>query len=179
MIVRLLLLVAAAVAAAFPAYAQDPTAVQQLQQLERALEEGRARQQELARQAQRLTNELGSVRAQLVAAATAVQQQEQRVTELRGHLEALRAEDAAKSQLLEREQEDLASVLASLARTHRLVVAHEAVAAFGAGARRGGGVCVCGLGERVRKPRQFTPATQLFWKIDQNLKPGFISYQEV
>ena len=93
--------------------------MQQLQQLERALEEGRLRQQELARQAQRLANELGSVRAQLVAAATAVQQQEQRVTELRGHLEALRAEEAAKSQLLEREQEDLASVLASLARLSR------------------------------------------------------------
>lgn len=93
--------------------------MQQLQQLERALEEGRARQQELARQAQRLASELGSVRAQLVAAANAVQQQEQRVTELRGHLQSLRAEEAAKSQLLEREQEDLAAVLASLARLSR------------------------------------------------------------
>jgi septal ring factor EnvC (AmiA/AmiB activator) len=108
-----------ALAAAAPAYAQEPAAAQQLQQLERALEEGRARQLELARQAQRLAAELGTVRAQLVAAANSVQQEEQRVIELRAHLEALRAEETAKSQLLEREQEDLAAVLASLARLSR------------------------------------------------------------
>ena len=100
-------------------HAQDPGAMQQLQELERALEQGRARQQELARQATRLAQELGSVRAQLVAAASAVQQQELRISELRTHLEALRAEEAAKSRSLEREQEDLAQVLASLARLSR------------------------------------------------------------
>ena len=31
----------------------------------------------------------------------------------------------------------------------------------------------------VRKPRHSPDLGKLFWKVDQNLKPGFISYQEV
>ncbi len=106
---------------ALPAAAQEPLPgpLQQLQELERALEQSRLRQQELARQAARLAQELGTLRAQLVAAAEAVQQQEARITLINARLDVLRAEEATRSEALMREHRDLAVVLASLARLSR------------------------------------------------------------
>jgi septal ring factor EnvC (AmiA/AmiB activator) len=96
-----------------------PGPLQQLQELERALELSRQRQQELARQAARLAQELGTLRAQLVIAAEAVQVQEARITAITTRLEVLRVEEAARSEALVREHRDLAQVLASLARLSR------------------------------------------------------------
>ena len=106
---------------AVPVAAQEllPGPLQQLQELERALEQSRLRQQELARQAARLAQELGTLRAQLVAAAEAVQQQEARITLINARLDLLRAEEATRSEALMREHRDLAVVLASLARLSR------------------------------------------------------------
>lgn len=118
---RPLLVAAALVAlAGTPGAAQDaPGPLQQLQELERALEQSRVRQVALARQAARLAQELGTLRTQLVVAANAVQQQEVRVAGIAARLETLRAEEAAKSAALLHEQADLTQVLASLARLAR------------------------------------------------------------
>ncbi len=117
-------LVAAACAAALALSAsvaaqEPPTPLQQLQELERALEQGRARQQELARTAARLAQELGTLRAQLVTAADAVQQQEARITTSTTRLESLRVEENARETAWVRDQANLGQVLASLARLSR------------------------------------------------------------
>ncbi len=121
---RILLILTMLMALAAVAWGQDapaatPGPLQQLQELERALEQSRLRQQELARQAARLAQELGTVRAQLVAAAEAVQQQEARITLINARIDVLRAEEATRSEALTREHRDLAVVLASLARLSR------------------------------------------------------------
>ncbi|MSP21113.1 MAG: hypothetical protein EXQ93_06305 [Alphaproteobacteria bacterium] len=118
---RLLLVVAALLAAPIAsAQAQGgATPLQQLEELERALEQGRLRQQELARTAARLAQELGTVRAQLVNAADAVQQQETRIATSTARLETLRGEEAAREQAWTHDQANLGQVLASLARLAR------------------------------------------------------------
>ncbi|MBM3507923.1 MAG: hypothetical protein FJX64_09465 [Alphaproteobacteria bacterium] len=93
--------------------------LQQLQELERALEQGRQRQQELTRQAARLAQELGTLRARLVIAAEAVQLQEARITAISERLDTLRLDELTRSEALVREHRDLAQVLASLARLSR------------------------------------------------------------
>ena len=106
-----------------PAAAQDGAdrerQIQQLEELESALEEGRRRQQALAAEAERLARELVELRDELIAAAELVRGQEREITAITSRLAALQAEERAKAAAFERRRGELARVLASLARLSR------------------------------------------------------------
>ncbi len=100
---------------AAPAGAQD-TKSQELEDVERALEEDRGQAETLARQAEDLKLEIRALRADSIAAARKAQAQEARLSEIEARLAALERQEAAKRAKLEGRHAQLTGTLAALQR---------------------------------------------------------------
>ena len=110
------ILAAALVCALSTPSAAEESAREKLDRLERALEEGRSRQQSLERKATLLKREMTGLRQRLIAAAAAAQRQEEAVSELERRLAELTAQAAAKRADLARRRADLVATLGALER---------------------------------------------------------------
>ncbi len=100
--------------------AAEDGAGEQLQQLERALEEGLGRQRNLEHKASELKREVKALRGALIAAAASAQRHEEAVSGLERRLSELTAEAEAKNADLVRRRAELAATLGALQRLARL-----------------------------------------------------------
>lgn len=108
------LVLAALIAFASPAQASE--AETKLKNVERALEADRERQAVLAREAEALSKEVETLRAEMIEAAKAAQDREETVSALEAKLQALDAEEAVKAEALEAKRGLLAHLLGALTR---------------------------------------------------------------
>jgi septal ring factor EnvC (AmiA/AmiB activator) len=99
--------------------AADAPPQQQLEQVERSLEQSRARHDKLDADVARAQSEVADVKARLVRAAAAAQAQEDAVADLEGKFDDLRATERQKTANLERRRGELAATLSALARLTR------------------------------------------------------------
>jgi septal ring factor EnvC (AmiA/AmiB activator) len=88
----------------------------QLKEIERALEQGRKEQERLKQRSETLIGELARLQTDMVLAARAAQEQEDMLTQLETRLGELRAQDAAKSSVLEKRRDQMGGVLMALER---------------------------------------------------------------
>jgi len=109
------LVIALAVAPHAPAKAEQPSK-KQLDQIEREVREGQAREAELAGKAAALAKELATLRDQMVKSARAVQDRESQLTRLETELKGLSAKEAERNEALARGRAQLAETLAALER---------------------------------------------------------------
>ena len=100
-----------------PAQAQDE--LQRLDRLEEQLRQSRERQQQLGAEAERLIQELEELRDGMIVAAQEVLRLEGEATAIETRLGGMRAEEAVKAAAVQGQSEELAVVLASLARIAR------------------------------------------------------------
>ena len=100
-----------------PAGAQDE--LERLGRLEEQLRQSQLRQEQLRTEAERLAAELGGISADLIAAAEEVLRLEAKTTAIETRMAGLRAEEAARAALAQRQSGEVAAVLASLARLSR------------------------------------------------------------
>jgi septal ring factor EnvC (AmiA/AmiB activator) len=98
-----------------PAEAQD-TESQELQDVERALEQDRSRAEELARQAEALKREIRALRVESIAVADQAQSREGRLTEIESRLADLERQEATKRAQLRGRNHQLTGTLAALQR---------------------------------------------------------------
>ena len=111
-------LLAAAILAVWltsPAEAQD-TESQELQDVERALEQDRSRAEQLARQAEALKREIRALRVESIAVANQAQSREGRLTEIESRLADLERQEATKRAQLRSRNHQLTGTLAALQR---------------------------------------------------------------
>ena len=113
--------IAAAIVALFlmfpPAVAADDTATEgKLKAVERALDEGRKKKQQIDRQAEELEREVLDLRARLITTAAAAQREEEIVSRLERALAAYEIEERARQAGLVRRKVALAATLAALER---------------------------------------------------------------
>ena len=101
------------------ALAADTPPQQQLNDVERSLEQSRTRHEKLDEDVARAQREVADVRARLVRAAAAAQAQEDAVADLEGKFDDLRATERQKTANLERRRNELAATLSALARLTR------------------------------------------------------------
>ncbi len=105
--------------AAFPLLAAEPQgadAGRRLKELESALEQGKAAQEQIERKAAALNAELDVTRSDLVRAARAVQENEEALSELETQLSDLTALETDKSAALELKRQQTGKVLTALQR---------------------------------------------------------------
>ena len=105
--------------AAPAALAQGADARHELRAVQRAIETGQARQQQLSAQARKLDNELTALRQRLVDAAASVQAKEDDVAAAETRLSELRAQAFEQRERLTSKHERLAATLAALSRLSR------------------------------------------------------------
>ena len=113
--------IAAAIAALFlmipPAVAADDTATEgKLEAVERALDEGRKKKQQIDRQAEELEREVLDLRARLITTAAAAQREEEIVSRLERALAAYEIEERARQAGIVQRKVALAATLAALER---------------------------------------------------------------
>ncbi len=106
-------------AAAPAVLAQGTDARHELRAVQRAIESGQARQQQLSAQARKLENELAALRQRLVDAAASVQAKEDDVAAAETRLSELRAQAFEQRERLTSKHERLAATLAALSRLSR------------------------------------------------------------
>ncbi|HEX7968217.1 MAG TPA: peptidoglycan DD-metalloendopeptidase family protein [Stellaceae bacterium] len=115
---RCLALIVAALPLCAPAQGAD-SPEQRLKSVERKLDESRAKEAELAKQADALAAELAGLRADSVAAAKAAQEHEAALSALDGQLATLTVDEQRKSEDLKRRGEQQAQLLMALERLAR------------------------------------------------------------
>jgi septal ring factor EnvC (AmiA/AmiB activator) len=105
-------------AAGAPSAAEPPADApdRRLKELESALEKGQAKQQEIHRRAAALAQEMNGLRADMVAAAHAVQEREESLSELEQQLGDLAQLETEKKQALDLKRQQLNGVLTALQR---------------------------------------------------------------
>jgi septal ring factor EnvC (AmiA/AmiB activator) len=96
--------------------AADTAAGQKLEDVERAIEAGKARAIELEQRAAAAASELTAVRQRLIQAAKAVQEQEQQISDIESTLDELRLAERDDVQALDERRGQLALTLAALER---------------------------------------------------------------
>ena len=96
--------------------AADADAGNRLQDVERRIEQDRARDIELERKGKALAREVDALRAELVASAAAMQSHEAKLSRLERKLRKLRNREAAKRAALDRRRGELRRTLAALQR---------------------------------------------------------------
>jgi len=106
----------AAALAAGAASAADPPPDKRLQELENALEQGRAEKEALERKAEELRRDLAALNKELVAAARAAQEHEEALSALEARLAELRDKERAGAAVLERRQQQMVGVLTAVQR---------------------------------------------------------------
>lgn len=105
---------------AAPAWAQvADEQKQKLEEVQRQLEERRAREKALAAETAKLDAQVKTLRAQSVAAARALQKQEAQVTALEDRIATLQREQRAKETSLQERRTELGTTLGALARLQR------------------------------------------------------------
>src|SRR6185369_16802257 len=104
---------AAAYAQTTPSTTPSP---QELNAIQKQIEEGKAQQEELKAKAAQLDKEISDLQAEAVKAAHEVQDTESQVTELEDTLAALSDEEQAKSAALETERAHLTQAVLALQR---------------------------------------------------------------
>jgi septal ring factor EnvC (AmiA/AmiB activator) len=114
---RLAIALLAAALFVAPAHAQDE--LQRLDRLEEQLRQSRERQQQLGAEAERLILELEELRDGMIVAAQEVLRLEGELTAIETRLAGMRAEESVKAAAVQSQSEELAAVLASLARIAR------------------------------------------------------------
>ena len=87
-----------------------------LEQVERAIEEEKARAEVLGQRSSEISRDLDLLRTQMIDAARATQEQEAQITELEGTLDELRAAENEKAETLEERRAQLSKTLAALER---------------------------------------------------------------
>lgn len=102
-----------------PCHAADSSAENRLDAVERAVEESREAERELATRAEALARQLAGLRLQLVATASRTQDDEERVSSLEARLAGLEDLSTAKAAALDRQRDDLAALLGALQRLAR------------------------------------------------------------
>ena len=114
-------LVAAGAIATLPALAQEETGepTTRLKEVERAIQEGRSRTEQLDREAARIADELDALQKSLVESARRAQEQEETVSELEARLGAYRAEERALLSSLDERRLAIDKTLAALQRLGR------------------------------------------------------------
>jgi septal ring factor EnvC (AmiA/AmiB activator) len=115
-----LLAVALALCAGGPTRAADTNADQpsaaKLQELENAIEKGKAEREQASAHAAKIAQEQEQLRADLVAAASAAQEHEETLSDLEGRMFELDGDVAAKEAALEHTRQQTSGVIAALAR---------------------------------------------------------------
>lgn len=106
-------------AAAPAVLAQGTDARHELRAVQRAIETGQVRQQQLSAEARKLENELAELRQRLVDAAASVQAKEDDVAAAETRLSELRAQAFEQRERLTSKHERLAATLAALSRLSR------------------------------------------------------------
>ena len=101
------------------ALAQGTDARHELRAVQRAIESGQARQEQLSAQARKLENELAALRQRLVDAAASVQAKEDDVAAAETRLSELRAQAFEQRERLTSKHERLAATLSALSRLSR------------------------------------------------------------
>jgi septal ring factor EnvC (AmiA/AmiB activator) len=101
------------------AVAGDAPPQKQLDEVEHSLEQSRTRQEQLDAQVARAQREQADVKARLVRAAQAAQEQEDAVGDLEGKFDDLKATERQKTADLEKRRNELAATLSALARLTR------------------------------------------------------------
>jgi septal ring factor EnvC (AmiA/AmiB activator) len=109
------LVLASGLIALTPAYSEE-TPEQKLQAVQRQVEQSRARQKGLARQAEALALELARLRADGLRAAEAVQAREATLSTLEAQLQSLVDDETQKRAMIARDRDREAELLAALAR---------------------------------------------------------------
>jgi septal ring factor EnvC (AmiA/AmiB activator) len=104
-----------AVAIIAPSMAQEAAPGSELEEIEGAIEERRQRDQDLENQAEQVTLDIAKVRAQIIDAAAAVQNQERRTTDAEREIDEIDRRYAERQASFERHSKDLQSTLAALA----------------------------------------------------------------
>ena len=115
---RCLPLIVAALPLCVPAQGAD-SPEQRLKSVERKLDESRAKEVELAKQAEALAAEIAGLRADSIAAAKAAQEHEAALSALDSQLVTLTVDEQRKSEDLKRRGEQQAQLLMALARLAR------------------------------------------------------------
>jgi septal ring factor EnvC (AmiA/AmiB activator) len=111
--VFVLILVPAAV------HAEDAVDPRSIEDVQRALDQARERQRELAKQAEAQIHEIETLRARLAEAASTTQESEENLSAIEARLAGLEAEEAVKAADLENRREELATLLNALQRLAR------------------------------------------------------------
>lgn len=96
--------------------ADAATAGRQLQQLERQIERSRAKRAAMRQKSQALGKELKGLRANMVSAAQAAQENEAMLSELENQLDKLKETESRKEEALNRRAKQMSGVLAALQR---------------------------------------------------------------
>ena len=111
----------AVVILSWPALAETaaPAPAERLEQVEKAIDSSRDRKRALEDEAARLAQEAADLKAQLIRAAAAAQNQEAAVTALEDRLAVLIDQEQAKASLLRQRRHELAVTLSALARLSR------------------------------------------------------------
>jgi septal ring factor EnvC (AmiA/AmiB activator) len=109
------LVLALAATALAPVSAEAPDK-KQLEEIEREVREGRAREAELADKAAALAKEVEALRDQTVKSARAVQERETQLTRIETELDGLKAREAERNEALAKGRTQLAQTLAALER---------------------------------------------------------------
>ncbi len=104
--------------AAEPSTEKPPSAAS-VHEVERALEEARAKEKRLASEAETQIRAIETLRTQLATAARATQESEEQLSEIESRLAGLDAEAAAKSDALAQRRQQLATTIAALTRIAR------------------------------------------------------------
>ena len=99
--------------------AEDGQAGDELKRIEREIEAGRDRRQDLDREASTLRRDVEGLRRALIAGAAAAQRQEDAVAGLEERLRRLTAERETKSAVLARRRAELTATLSALLRLSR------------------------------------------------------------
>ncbi len=115
--VRILVVALGLAGAAGPAQSQNE--IERLDRLEEQLRQSRERQQQLGAEAERLIQELEELRTGMITAAAEVLRLEGKATVIEARVAGLRAEEAVKAATVQGQSQELATVLASLARISR------------------------------------------------------------
>jgi len=105
-----------ALAAPALAPAAEVPSKKQLEEIEREIREGKAREAELAAKAAALAKEVETLRDQMVKSARAIQERETQMMRIESELADLKAREAEQSEALERDRAQLAQTLAALER---------------------------------------------------------------
>jgi septal ring factor EnvC (AmiA/AmiB activator) len=101
---------------AAPTLAAEPT---EPEALRAALDKGAAHQAELDREVERLSGEITALRTRMIAAARAIQSQEEALSKSEAELDRLRQEAAAKERLFRERRRELVALLAAVQRMAR------------------------------------------------------------